>query len=73
MTRSYLDNVHEFEGHIACSALSKSEIVLPIRNNNNEVKYVLDIDSISYADFNNYDALELQKVATVIEQLIWKS
>ncbi len=65
-----VDNVHEFEGHIACSALSKSEIVIPIRNNNNEVKYVLDIDSISYADFNTNDALELQKIAKVIEQLI---
>ena len=47
-------NVHEFPGHIACSAASKSEIVVPIRRNN-EVVAVLDIDS---ADYNTFDAID---------------
>ena len=64
-----VENVDEFEGHIACNALSRSEIVVPIRSND-EVKYLLDIDSINYSDFNKHDAIELQKIANVIEQLI---
>ena len=64
-----VENVDEFEGHIACNTLSKSEIVVPIRSNN-KVKYLLDIDSINYSDFNKHDAIELQKIANVIEQLI---
>ena len=47
-------NVHEFPGHIACSSASKSEIVVPIRRNN-EVIAVLDIDS---ADYNTFDAID---------------
>ena len=55
-------NVHEFPGHIACSSASKSEIVVPIRQNG-EVIAVLDIDS---ADFNTFDAVDrkyLEKIA----------
>lgn len=47
-------NVHEFPGHIACSSASKSEIVVPIRQNN-KIIAVLDIDS---ADFNTFDATD---------------
>lgn len=49
-------NVHEFPGHIACSSASKSEIVVPIRQNG-EVIAVLDIDS---ADFNTFDTIDQQ-------------
>lgn len=47
-------NVHEFPGHIACSSASKSEIVVPIRQDN-KIIAVLDIDS---ADFNTFDAID---------------
>lgn len=47
-------NVHEFPGHIACSSASKSEIVVPIRQNG-EVIAVLDIDS---KDFNTFDEID---------------
>ena len=47
-------NVHEFPGHIACSSASKSEIVVPIRQDG-EVIAVLDIDS---ADYNTFDAVD---------------
>lgn len=47
-------NVHEFEGHIACSSESNSEIVVPIIKNN-EVYAVLDIDSINFNTFDSVD------------------
>ena len=65
-----VDDIDSFDGHISCNASSKSEIVIPIRNKNGAVKYVLDIDSINYADFSEKDAIELQKITSVIEQLI---
>ena len=65
-----VDDVDTFDGHISCNSLSKSEIVIPIRNKDGAVKYVLDIDSINYADFSEKDAIELQKITSVIEQLI---
>ena len=58
-------DVDAFPGHIACSSLSKSEIVLPIIRNN-EVIAVLDIDSDKLNAFDEVDSLYLSK----IEQLI---
>ena len=52
-------NVHEFEGHIACSSESNSEIVVPIFQNN-KVVGVLDIDSINYNQFDDSDKNELE-------------
>lgn len=50
-----VDDVDQFPGHIACSSLSKSEIVLPLRNSYKEVTAVLDIDSDAYATFDRTD------------------
>ena len=47
-------NVHEFPGHIACSSLSQSELVIPIIVQN-EVIGVLDIDSAYLNDFDEVD------------------
>ena len=55
-------NVHEFPGHIACSSDSKSEIVVPIRRNN-EVIAVLDIDSAEYNTFDTLDKQYLEQIA----------
>ena len=60
-------DVEKFPGHIACSALSKSEIVLPLRKNG-EVVMVLDIDSDSLNDFDGNDAEQLQKLTALIEK-----
>lgn len=58
-------NVDEFPGHIACSSLSKSEIVVPIFHNN-EVIAVLDVDS-THLDFFDEDDLEgLEELAKII-------
>ena len=54
-------NVDEFPGHIACSSLSKSEIVIPIVHNENVVG-VLDIDSKELNDFDETDAQHLTEL-----------
>ncbi len=54
-------NVHEFEGHIACSSESNSEIVVPIVFENTLVG-VLDIDSRNYNEFDEIDNVELKKL-----------
>lgn len=54
-------NVHEFPGHIACSSESKSEIVVPIRQNG-EVIAVLDIDSKYYNSFDEIDKNYLEQI-----------
>ena len=63
-----VDDVNQFKGHIACSSLSKSEIVVPIIIDN-EVKAVLDIDSPIYNRFNNNDKLYLEEITTILKGL----
>jgi len=58
-------NVHLFEGHIACSSVSNSEIVVPIIQNNT-VLGVLDIDSELYDTFDKVDKLYLEKICEFI-------
>ena len=58
-------DVHLFPGHIACSSLSQSEIVVPIFADN-EIIAVLDIDSDRENDFDTTDALYLEKIAEII-------
>lgn len=59
-------DVHEFPGHIACSSLSESEIVVPVHNAQGEVTAVLDIDSDAPATFDSTDALWLEKIIIAI-------
>lgn len=54
-------NVDEFPGHIACSSLSKSEIVVPIIKDGHVVA-VLDIDSTEFSDFSEIDATYLNQL-----------
>ena len=63
-----VDDVNKFIGHIACSSLSKSEIVVPIIKNNNLIG-VIDIDSPIYSRFSNSEKEFLEKVATLIAGL----
>lgn len=58
-------DVEEFPGHIACSSLSKSEIVVPVHSGG-QVSAVLDIDSAEYATFDATDALWLEKIAALV-------
>ena len=61
-------NVNEFKGHIACSSLSKSEIVVPIMKNN-EVVALIDIDAPIFDRFTNEDKDLLEEVASVLAPL----
>ncbi|HEX8248668.1 MAG TPA: GAF domain-containing protein [Pyrinomonadaceae bacterium] len=63
-------DVEKFPGHIACSSLSKSEIVLPIFDAAGEVFGVLDVDSDKLDDFSQTDAEGLQKIVNIIERII---
>ncbi len=54
-------NVEEFPGHIACSSLSKSEIVLPLIKND-EVIAVLDVDSDQLNTFDEIDEKYLKEI-----------
>ncbi len=58
-------DVEAFPGHIACSSLSRSEIVVPIFSDG-EVSAVLDIDSKELATFDATDALWLEKIVTLL-------
>ena len=54
-------DVDAFPGHIACSSLSKSEIVIPVKKNN-AVVAVLDVDSELLASFDETDAHYLEEL-----------
>ena len=60
-------DVEKFPGHIACSSLSKSEIVLPVIRNNNVVA-VLDVDSV---ELNTFDATDQQYLEEIISFIEW--
>lgn len=54
-----VDDVEKFPGHIACDENSRSEIVVPIFNND-EIIGVLDIDSYNYSNFDEIDKNNLE-------------
>ena len=58
-------DVEKFPGHIACSALSNAEIVVPCVRNN-EVYAVLDIDSTEFGAFDNVDATYLEELVSYL-------
>jgi GAF domain-containing protein len=58
-------NVADFEGHIACSAASKSEIVIPILQQE-KVIAVLDVDSEHLNHFDEIDELYLSKIVALL-------
>lgn len=58
-------DVEAFPGHIACSSLSKSEIVVPVIRGN-KVVAVLDVDSNQLNDFDATDQEHLEKIVSLI-------
>ena len=59
-----VDNVHEFPGHIACDSASNSEIVVPLGKDDRLIG-VLDLDSPSFARFDEEDAAGLNELAAI--------
>ena len=59
-------DVEKFPGHIACSSISKSEIVVPIISNEIVIG-VLDVDSSEYNSFDETDQQYLEQIIQLIE------
>ena len=62
-------DVDQFVGHIACSSMSKSEIVVPILKDN-KVRLILDVDSDVLDDFSEIDAKYLEQLALIISDTL---
>ena len=60
-----IPDVEQFEGHIACSSLSKSEIVIPIVKNN-EVVAILDVDS---KELNTFDQIDEENLTQLLNEI----
>ncbi|HYJ65255.1 MAG TPA: GAF domain-containing protein [Parafilimonas sp.] len=61
-----VDDVEKFPGHIACSSLSKSEIVIPVFKSD-EVVAVLDVDSVSLNNFDTTDEKYLTEIIKLVD------
>lgn len=61
-------DVEQFPGHIACSSMSRSEIVVPVFKAD-EVVAVIDVDSTSLSAFDDKDREGLEKIAAIISPL----
>lgn len=59
-------DVEQFPGHIACSSLSKSEIVVPVIRNG-VVLGVLDVDSTELNTFDTTDQIYLEEIVSLLE------
>lgn len=59
-------DVEKFPGHIACSSLSRSEIVVPMYDDSHTFRGVLDIDSTRLNDFNEDDKEGLERIIELL-------
>ena len=59
-------DVEQFPGHIACSSLSRSEIVVPVLSQTGDVVAVLDIDSKELSTFDDTDRQHLEAICSLI-------
>ena len=62
----HVPDVDKFPGHIACSIASRSEIVVPVKDNSGKVTAVLDIDSQYLATFDQCDKEWLEKIVALL-------
>ena len=61
-----VDDVHQFDGHIACAASTQSELVIPVFDKNQNLVAVLDIDSDQPAFFSQELAKQLEMLLAQI-------
>lgn len=64
-------DVEQFAGHIACSSLSRSEIVVPLADGDGVVRAVLDIDSRDLAAFDEVDERHLNQAAAMLAATLY--
>lgn len=67
-TTQLVPDVEAFPGHIACSATTRSEIVIPIVTPDGRLLAVLDVDSDLPAAFDEVDQIALERLAKVLGQ-----
>ena len=61
-----VSDVHAFPGHISCDSRSKSEITLPVFNQDGEIVAIFDVDSDSLDSFSEVDQLALTGIMDLI-------
>lgn len=64
-----VDDVHQFDGHIACDSASNAEIVIPVRRGG-EIIGVLDIDSPFFNRFDQQDRIGLEETVQILESML---
>ncbi len=69
MNAIIVEDVSKFPGHIACSSLSKSEIVIPVMHNG-KFTGVLDVDSVFFNSFDKTDERYLKEIIEILEENI---
>lgn len=72
ITTQRIDDVHQFDGHIACDASSNSEIVIPVQLKGDTIA-VLDVDSTRFERFDQDDQNGLELIVRVFEQSLTAS
>lgn len=61
-----VEDVHDFEGHIACDAQARSEVVVPVFDVQDTLVAVLDIDSHEPAAFDDTDRAALERIVGLL-------
>lgn len=69
-TTIIVPDVEQFPGHIACSSLSKSEIVVPLVHQGT-TQLILDIDSDKLSDFDDIDQNYLEQIVALLRARHW--
>lgn len=67
-----VDDVEQFPGHIACSSLSRSEIVVPMHDAKGNVVGVLDVDSPELCTFDHVDKVYMERIVLLISEELYK-
>jgi len=63
-------DVEKFPGHIACDNRSRSEIVIPLRDAQNKITGILDIDSKEVNSFDEVDKAGLEKIVKLFQEAL---
>ena len=70
-TTIVVPDVEQFPGHIACSSLSRSEIVVPLRDRQGRVAGVIDIDSRELGAFDQVDRRYLEQISALVARAVF--
>jgi L-methionine (R)-S-oxide reductase len=65
-------DVAKFPGHIACSSLSRSEIVVPMHDTDGNVVGVLDVDSPELCTFDHEDSRYMEQIVLLLSANLYK-